>query len=627
MASSPLSILQFLSSQGQQQQQIGQGQQQVDIQKQQEQRLEEQEQREARQADLDFHQHLVDLGAVPGDARSGLIKDTQTMPSYPGGLGGGQPISIVRKMDPARTVKFKDADGEDVAYELPDAQTQALRQLRLGAPKRAAEVQQSQDTAQATATGTAAGATAGKTADLEARGIAPSQIEVQKFGLDPQQKYLPEDLVGMHRATIAPTIAGDKRLENTGMSIAGRTANTQANIKSREQIAADRNNLEAQIASNRQTLQDAISARTSAVGSGANPNLGRIQLPAIQANATRYMAQQDEADNTQRQVMDAQQVLSETQDGERFTDPFSKSPRVMTPDLRDSLADTIEAKKLYAKTLSGVVQNGMQGLGITPGVKPAGGSSSGQPAQGGGGQPAGSGAAAPQRTPEQNDADDLLNHRTSPSLLMSQIGGRGMQKTAYVNRVKTELRKQDPSFNWEEAESSYQLAKSPGFQQTVRYMDSVQNSMPRLQQAADTLANGNVRAISALTNAGKNQFNNVDLKSFQTDRALVGDEIAKILQGGGTGSGTSDAKLKQAQDLISSSDSPAAIASTLKEVSALIGYRRDSLTRGTPNGLPDGGGKPLDGATAQKFYQAAGGDPAGAREMATRHGWQIPKTQ
>ena len=136
--------------------------------------------------------------------------------------------------------------------------------------------------------------------------------------------------------------------------------------------------------------------------------------------------------------------------------------------------------------------------------------------------------------------------------------------------VERELKKTDTNFNWEDASASYQLARSTGFQNTVRYMDSVQNSMPQLQQAANALANGQVKSINALVNAGKNQFNNIDLKKFQADRALVGDEIAKILQGGGTGNGTSDAKLKQAQDLIGQSDNPAAIAATLGEVNKLI---------------------------------------------------------
>ena len=186
-------------------------------------------------------------------------------------------------------------------------------------------------------------------------------------------------------------------------------------------------------------------------------------------------------------------------------------------------------------------------------------------------------------TPEQAApvAQDIINHRLSPEQMTSMFGGFGPAGQTFKRMVYAEAKKIDPQFNFEQASSDYQYGKSAGFQQTVRYMDSVQNSIPQLQAAADALNNGSVRSINALVNAGKNQFNNIDLKKFQADRTLVGDEIAKILQGGGTGNGTSDAKLKQAQDLLSTSDSPAAIATTLKEVTQLIGYRRDSLTKGT----------------------------------------------
>jgi hypothetical protein len=129
----------------------------------------------------------------------------------------------------------------------------------------------------------------------------------------------------------------------------------------------------------------------------------------------------------------------------------------------------------------------------------------------------------------------------------------------------------------------------------------------------------------------------VDLKKFETDRTLVADEIAKILQGGGSGNGTSDMKLKQAGEILKSSDSPAAIAAALGDVQQLIGYRRKALTRGTyldkpeassggnagGSSLPKGNGQLIDKATAAKFYEAAGKDPAKARQMATDAGWKV----
>lgn len=175
----------------------------------------------------------------------------------------------------------------------------------------------------------------------------------------------------------------------------------------------------------------------------------------------------------------------------------------------------------------------------------------------------------------------LVEHKMSPSQIQIMGGGMGQAGRNFLRQVQAEALKQDPNFNFEEAESSYQLVKSPSFQNTVRYMDSVVESLPRLQQTANKLANGRVRGINSLINAGKSQFNDVDLKKFKTDVLFVADEIAKILQGGGTGSGTSDAKLRQAGEIINTSDSPQAIAGALGEAKFLMANRRSSLTRGT----------------------------------------------
>jgi len=41
------------------------------------------------------------------------------------------------------------------------------------------------------------------------------------------------------------------------------------------------------------------------------------------------------------------------------------------------------------------------------------------------------------------------------------------------------------------------------------------------------------------------------------------------------------------------------------------------------SGLPDGGGKVIDRATAQKFYEAAGRDPDKARDLAKANHWKV----
>lgn len=185
---------------------------------------------------------------------------------------------------------------------------------------------------------------------------------------------------------------------------------------------------------------------------------------------------------------------------------------------------------------------------------------------------------APTKEQAADIATDMVNHRLAPDQL-SQIRGRGNGGLGLM--VYAAAKKLDPEFSWEKASSEYQLAKAPTFQQNVRYMDSVQESIPMVIDRAKKLDNFGVKGIASLINSGKNQVNNIDLKKFQTDATLVSDEIGKILQGGGTGSSTSDAKLKQASEILGKNDSPKAIAAALGDVQELIGFRRKALTRGT----------------------------------------------
>lgn len=184
-------------------------------------------------------------------------------------------------------------------------------------------------------------------------------------------------------------------------------------------------------------------------------------------------------------------------------------------------------------------------------------------------------------TPEQAQqvANDLVNNRIAPDQLTQLLGSD--RSGNFKRMVYGEAKKQDPNFNFEQASADYQYAKSPGFQNTVRFMDSAMEGLPRLLANAQKVANGGITSINQLLNAGKRQFQDVDLAKLHADVLLESDEIAKILSGGGTNSATSDAKLQAAQSLMRDEDNPQKLAGVLGEVQALIGYRRGALTKGT----------------------------------------------
>jgi len=186
-------------------------------------------------------------------------------------------------------------------------------------------------------------------------------------------------------------------------------------------------------------------------------------------------------------------------------------------------------------------------------------------------------------TPEmiQSTAEDLASHRISPSQVFSMLSSRGQEGMTARLGVIAAAKKYDPTFNVEEAESNYQLVKSPAFQNTVRYMDSVTESIPRLLKNASALGRGPITSLNQLANMAASEFNSTDLARLKTDAVLVGDEVAKLLAGGGSGSATSDAKMKQGMELINTAASVPVLAAALQEITALVGFRRLALTRGT----------------------------------------------
>lgn len=214
MGTSPASIFQTILGGIQGGQQLKQGQQSLDIRKQQEQLEEQREERQQHIADAEFHQHLVELGAQP--IINGMVKENQDLPSLtsqllagtPGAGVAAQPVTasggvpIVRKANPEATVKWKDAAGGDVAYELPSVGSQAWRHMM--AMRQQAQSQGAGMNAEAEALGRSRGEAAG--APLVAKAQQQTQMEARKTALQAEGGGIPvsdadADALGYPRGT------------------------------------------------------------------------------------------------------------------------------------------------------------------------------------------------------------------------------------------------------------------------------------------------------------------------------------------------------------------------------------------------------------------------------------------
>jgi hypothetical protein len=177
-------------------------------------------------------------------------------------------------------------------------------------------------------------------------------------------------------------------------------------------------------------------------------------------------------------------------------------------------------------------------------------------------------------------ATAILSGRMAPSQL-SLVGGMGNRGVKFKQAVVAEVNKRDPNFNWQASEAGYKFASNPGTQNTIRFLDNIEKTLPVLERASDDFKRSNVQVINKAILAGKKQFGSTDVVTFEFARNILADEIAKILQGGGTGNGTSDAKLRQAQDLISGDMTPDQLKAAIGAARELLSTRRESLSKGT----------------------------------------------
>lgn len=133
------------------------------------------------------------------------------------------------------------------------------------------------------------------------------------------------------------------------------------------------------------------------------------------------------------------------------------------------------------------------------------------------------------------------------------------------------------------ADSDYKYASNVQTQNTLKYLNSLtgkQNDGGNLQKIIDMSGNINRTDFPALNDAeawARLQAGDPAIGAYKTALTEVADQVAKILQGGGTGSGTSDAKLHQAQEMFNlgfSKKSINEIGTTLRD---LLGNRKKEM--------------------------------------------------
>ena len=223
----------------------------------------------------------------------------------------------------------------------------------------------------------------------------------------------------------------------------------------------------------------------------------------------------------------------------------------------------------------------------------------------------------------QANAQQLVNGTMDPANL-SKRSKTYDATLAAANKISLETTGQP--FDAARAASDYKFASNTGTKNTLNFLNSLtgrdnkSGNLGTVVSMSQRLGQTKFPALNDVEQWSKLSAGNPEVAAYRAALTETSDQIAKILQGGGTGSGTSDAKLKQAGELLNKNFNAGQMKATADTLRTLLANRKAETIGdnrylqhwyGQPQGVtvtdPTGGVHVFpDQASAQKFKQAAG---------------------
>lgn len=179
--------------------------------------------------------------------------------------------------------------------------------------------------------------------------------------------------------------------------------------------------------------------------------------------------------------------------------------------------------------------------------------------------------------------------------------------------------------HWSPAQASidFKYAQALATQNTLRYLNSLtgkdgkSGNLQQLVNMSNSINRTDFPALNDKIAWAKLQLGHPEMAAYYATVTEVSDQVAKILQGGGTGNGTSDAKLKQAQELFDTGFSKASIQAVAGALHPLLGNRQREmigdnryLIKMFPEAAaPAGTASIATGSDGKEYYLDAKGQP------------------
>jgi len=183
------------------------------------------------------------------------------------------------------------------------------------------------------------------------------------------------------------------------------------------------------------------------------------------------------------------------------------------------------------------------------------------------------------RSPGNAYFDSLVNNVMSGKTPPSEIPGGPKVKSM----VEARISQLDPSYDPTKADSDYKYANEKSTKDLLNYLTSLTGkngkggNLADLVSKSDRIDRTDFPPINDKIGWAKINSGSREMAEYYTTITEVADQVAKILQGGGSGGGTSDAKLRQASELFDKGFTKDQIRGVADSLTSLLGNRKDAI--------------------------------------------------
>jgi hypothetical protein len=187
----------------------------------------------------------------------------------------------------------------------------------------------------------------------------------------------------------------------------------------------------------------------------------------------------------------------------------------------------------------------------------------------------------------QSLAQQLVDGTLAPAELSKRATGQASYNSILVAAGKLQGKDGKP-FNIAQADIYYKKAQNPGVTATLDYLKALTGTndspgnLDQLRNLSSSISRTKFPALNNVALWTKLETGDPSIAAYHAVITEVADQVAKILQGGGTGSATSDAKLKQATSLFQSNFSVSQINAVVDAISPLLANRAKAVIGDNP---------------------------------------------